>query len=415
MLVNDNTILKFPLRVVLGFLIFTEILYFFGPIQFDVKPSILLPLYLVIVNFALWLGYELGVKYHLPSKYRFSMTTTHIILILGLVLSVFKLKQMWASHGLPISINTLISGIMTPADTYFAESTDPTTQSGGTITLLLSPLLWASLPLGVFKWKRLTPLYKIITVSIILIQVISWLGIGTRKGLFDVIIILVFVCIAACPNFITDKKLFRRFKRLFIFCFLLFVFYFIFSNLSRYGIGLSDIEDFDIQLEIRPFYVNYLPMWLVIVLFSISIYLCQGYYALSLALSLGIKEPTILGSSWFTMVIANKFGLNPMPDTYLADLQQWGIDPSINWHTIYVWLANDVTFIGVPFLIFIIGYLFAKTWVDSVRGQNEAAIPLFALFLIMIFYFYANNQVLSFSFVPFIVWLALYFLSRIRR
>ena len=99
----------------------------------------------------------------------------------------------------------------------------------------------------------------------------------------------------------------------------------------------------------------------------------------------------------------------------MAALEPMGIDPSINWHTIYVWLANDVTFIGVPLIIFLIGYFFSKTWADCVYGNNDAAVSLFALFLIMTFYFYANNQVISFSFMPFVVCFAIYVFSRIKK
>jgi len=114
------------------------------------------------------------------------------------------------------------------------------------------------------------------------------------------------------------------------------------------------------------------------------------------------------------MVIASKFGYNPMPNTYLSLLENYGIDSHVNWHTIYVWLANDFTFIGVPIIIYLIGLMFARTWCDSVKGDNDTAIPLFTLFLVMVFYFFANNQVLSFSFMPFVVWWLLYRLSRIK-
>ena len=240
----------------------------------------------------------------------------------------------------------------------------------------------------------------------------TWLGIGTRKGLFDIIIIIAFVFLARHNDYVDDSKKRKRFFRVVLVSSILFVFYFVFSNLSRYGLTFNEISDFNIDKTIRPFYINYCPMWLLVSLANITGYLCQGYYALSVGLSIGIIPPTFLGMSWFTMVIANKMGLDPMPHTYLSLLERYGIDSHVNWHTIYIWLANDFTFIGVPLVILIIGYAFANTWCECVEGKNAVAIPTFSLFLIMVFYFYANNQVLSFSFIPFVVWCLLYVLSR---
>ena len=207
----------------------------------------------------------------------------------------------------------------------------------------------------------------------------------------------------------------KRFKIGVILVASIFIFYFIFSNLARYNLGLHEMASFNYKFETRPFYTDHCPTWLLVSLYNIDSYLCQGYYALSLGLSIGIISPTIMGMSWFTMVIANKFGYDPMPGTYMTLLEPYGIDSKMNWHTIYLWLANDFTFIGVPFVIFFIGYFFAKTWCDCISKKNDYAIPLFSLFLIMVFYFYANNQVLSFSLIAFVFWFLVYMSSKQNR
>ena len=141
-------------------------------------------------------------------------------------------------------------------------------------------------------------------------------------------------------------------------------------------------------------------------------YLTQGYYALSKGLELGILPISFLGSSWFTISIAKKFSYDPTETTYMYMLQSEGIDMSINWHSIYLWLANDFTFIGVPIIIFLIGYFFAQSWMDAIKGSNILSYPVLALFSTMIFYFFANNQVFSFSFIPFVFWFSAYQISR---
>lgn len=409
-LCDNNRVMYFPLKATLIFLVLTEILVFVGPVEYDLQKPILLIFYLLLVNMAFYWGYKVGVKRFKPSNFRISIETVDLIIVLGLILNVVRLFAMWRSHGLSVSLYNLISALTNPADAYFSEATE--SMKTDYISLLLSPITWACLPLGVYKWNKLSKFSRFLLIVIAFVQIVSWLGIGTRKGLFDLVIITTFIIIASKSNILTDNKLRKRFIIIITLAIVLFVFYFVFSNLSRYDLSLKEINDYNTRLEANNFYVKHCPTWLLVSLINITWYLCQGYYALSVGLSMGILPPTFLGSSWYTMVIAHKLGYDPMPDTYLAALEPIGIDARINWHTIYLWLANDFTFIGVPIIIFIIGYFFAKTWCDCVKGNNDFAIPLFSLFLIMVFYFYANNQVLSFSFYPFVGWFLFYELSR---
>lgn len=413
MIKSDNKILYFPIKIALGFLIFTEILFFVGPIDFMGESYLLLFLYLALLNISLWRGYKMGLRNFKPSRFKMNMLTIKMILFFGLLLSIVQLRSMWGAHGLSLSFNTLVRGILNPSDNYFSEGIT-TIERSGLLYLILTPIMWAALPLGIYKWAKLDSIGKILTICVIIVQIIAWLGIGTRKGLFDIILIVIFISVVSNNRILLEKDLHKRFKRGALFGCVVFIFYFVYSTLSRYGLGLSEIGDFEVSLKLRKFYEEYIPVWLIFPLFSITSYLCQGYYALSLSLSMGILKPAVLGSSWFTMVIARKFGYDPLPDTYMAALEPMGLDPGMNWHSIYVWLANDVTFIGVPILIYLIGYFYSTTWADCIYGKNDTAIPIFALFLIMVFYFYANNQVLSFSFMPFVVWFLIYLITRMK-
>ena len=188
----------------------------------------------------------------------------------------------------------------------------------------------------------------------------------------------------------------------------IFILYFIFSNISRYGgDGFAALEMIN-NTNLKSWYINQLGTPISVALSFIESYLCQGYYALGLGLDHGIILPSIFGSNWFTIAFAKKFGYDPTIYTYTYILQNQGIDMSINWHSLYLWLANDFTFIGVPLIVFFIGYFFAQTWCDCVRNRNVLAYPIMSLFVIMIFYAFANNQVFSFSFIPFVVWFSLY-------
>ena len=403
----------FPLKIALAFLIISELLVWFGPLKYFLLNGKILLFYLIIVNIALYLGYKRGVKSFHPTKLSFSMSTVYLLLLLGFILTVRSCKMMWARHGLPFNFNTLAIAIVNPGDSYHSKAAGELDISS--LTILFAPFQWIAIPLGLFYWRKLPVFYKTIVVLTFGFEIISWLGIGTRKGIFDLIIISFFLIVANNKDILKNGTAYRRLKIWTFIGILLFLFYFVFSNLSRGGRELKELVETMETADFNPFYEKHLPQWLVAALSNITSYLCQGYYALDKALGLGIKPITPGGQSWFTIMLANKVGYDPLPDTYLNALQTYGIDMRINWHTIYVWLANEFTFIGVPFIIYIIGYCFAQTWLDSINHENPLAFPTFALFLIMVYYFYANNQVISFSFMPFVVCVFFYYFFRLIR
>ena len=64
------------------------------------------------------------------------------------------------------------------------------------------------------------------------------------------------------------------------------------------------------------------------------------------------------------------------------------------WATIFPWLASDLSFFGVPFLMFALGFVFARVWMGCLFTDSvlpPAALGLFAVFIAFI---PANNQVL---------------------
>jgi hypothetical protein len=85
------------------------------------------------------------------------------------------------------------------------------------------------------------------------------------------------------------------------------------------------------------------------------------------------------------------------------------------WHSIYPWLASDVTFPGTLLLMFFIGGLFAKIWQDILWCKNPIATSLFGVLLIMLFYVPANNQILGFPASAAAFWVLLIWWVRTRR
>ena len=87
---------------------------------------------------------------------------------------------------------------------------------------------------------------------------------------------------------------------------------------------------------------------------------------------------------------------------------------TVNWHTIYTWLANDVTIYLVPLIMALIGNLFAKFIYDYKYYKNSLSFILCVLTIIGFAYFSANNQIMMYptTAFTFIVYLALWIIKR---
>lgn len=401
---------KYPFRILFIFLVFTEVLFFIGPNKYYISNNWGLAIYLIIVNLALYFGYSLGVKKFVPSEHKINDTTIHVFLIIGFVSIIRTTINTWANHGLSFSIDTIVNGILNPGEAYSAKGD---VYYGSFIDMtLLYPFKFTIIPLGLYFWKRLPKLYKGIVIIGVFLQIVQGLGVGVRKQVLDVLLIFFFSYIAIKPNIIENPQK-RRWIRLASIGFIIvFLIYFTFSIASRYGYGWNEMLSLSGTAP-RGVYIKYLPPWLVYALQVITSYLCQGYYALAEGLEMGIKEIAMFGDSWVSIYYSKKFfGYDPTPMTYMASLEAIGIDMRVNWHTMYLWLANQYTFIGVPIVIFIIGYFFAQVWNDAVYGKNGYSMIMISFFIVMVFYMFANNQVFSDSAISFWLWFIVYQMSR---
>lgn len=410
---SNKKILFFPIKLFICFLIFTEILLFIGPIDFEITNPILLILYFMILNGALYYGYKIGIvnyNYSAPVSKRDYSKTLNFILIFSLLFTFVRIMDSTTGQfTTPVAFFLkVIDGVISPISGYATKAETPV----GAITyiiMIFSAITYMAIPLGIFNWNKLKLKYKVILGYIICIEMGTWLSSGTRKGILDVLLIIIILTIARNPKFISEASKYKK-NYVMIFGFvIMFLFYFIYSNLSRYSADSLEVYGDLLSTNIKPFYIDNFSLSFYLPLYAIESYLCQGYYALDKALSLNeFCFSYGLGNSWFQINVAEKFGYNPIPDTYLYALeQQNGISHSGNWHSIYVWLANDFTFFGVPFVVYYIGKYFAKSWIETVLNRDFFAPVVFSLFSVMVFYFFANNQVLSFSFIPFVT--ALFF------
>jgi hypothetical protein len=135
--------------------------------------------------------------------------------------------------------------------------------------------------------------------------------------------------------------------------------------------------------SLRPTYLNVL--W----------YFCGGYYHASFALDLDFRPTLFVGSNPALIGLAAIFGIDIWNDSYMHRLQvARGIDELGVWHSAYAWYANDVSFVGVPLVVFGIAYLFGFSWARSAQGDFLSRI-VFVILGNMLLFLFANNTYLS--------------------
>lgn len=402
----------FPRKLFFSFLVITLLMFALSP--WDWPPNNQLAFYLLNILYILsfFIGYKFGViRFKLKRKvksFRFSKIFT-----ISLILNVLFLYQKFLfKTKLPsLSINQLLTKItigfsepsLVYAEKHLTENSDFATLSNPIVLLyfLLLPLLYLSIPLGIFYWERTKRWQKVLLIIIIIGDILSYIAIGTNKGIFDYIITIPILVLAKRHHTLLNKRISKK-KLVYIAIFgILFISgtqYFVKGNKGRKK------DDFRYDTSINQYINNnavvlkILPEFFQDPYIALDSYLTQGYYAMSLALNLDYKPTYGLGHSSFLTSISDKFfEKNYIKNrTYQERIEDaYGYSANGKWHSIYTWIANDMTFIGVIFFVFFVGFYLAQIWLDSIINYNPYAIILLPLFCIMIFYFSANNQVLG--------------------
>ncbi len=127
-------------------------------------------------------------------------------------------------------------------------------------------------------------------------------------------------------------------------------------------------------------------------------YLTQGYYGLSLSLKVNSNSFTGFQSIFRGLStvlspifgIENKFSLSLLYRTEM----EYGWPALQKWSTIFPWLASDISFLPIPFIFFVIGYLFRVVWKNCLfENYNVSSLMVLGILSILIFMIPANNQI----------------------
>ena len=401
-MIQEKSNLYLPLKIALIYFVITLVLYFFGPIDFERTNNVFLLLTLITYQCAFSVGYWFYCKIintenisylDIPDEWRFASVKLFICIILTMSsLYAYTNVNFFNFNNL---LGSLTLAIVNPLESY-QNSFDNKISAGRLDVLfvtLLYPLFYYFLCRGIYEFKRLTPLAKFLLILALVIEAFRWIIQGRNKGVFDLLILIgstVFVIIYQVTNQKTKKSKFKKITTYIFLMSLLIAALMYFSNAiesrKQYFADYSKYENTPLMIvlpkQLYPFTVN------------ITDYLVQGYRAFSMVPNVEFDSLWGVGHSSFLMNnFSGLFDENLFLKTYQAKLEIYGIHPYVNWHTAYIWFANDVHWFGVIFVMFLLGVFFAKCWIQCFIFRNPSYLPLLGFMFITVFYFPSNAQV----------------------
>ncbi len=411
-----------PIILVQLFMWLTLLMYAYGPWQWPMRDPVRFYAFLFACHIAILVGY-VGAAHRAPSPLLGNPSVERVIRTsLWVTLAILPVTcYARTGHWIP----DIVGGLRDPGRAYseaIAFQDSGAANFGGYVRIVAGPWLVALMPLAAFSWGHLSWPTRVLTLFVMLVVVLMSLATGKRGEIADMMLIVPFLLAASHWAGIT------RFSRRTIVtgigfltvAFVALTGFFVYSHVSRVGedratrganAATYQLPDFNSPL-LRVIPEGAQPGFL-----AVANYATTGYYGLSLAMDREVKPMWGMGHSMF--LTRNVVKLANLPDfekrslpVQISDYD--GFTYPVLWCTAYPYIANDVGWLGTILVMFVLGRLFALTWIDTLGGENYISIVLFSLLALIIFYLPASVRVLQDGdgVIAFDFWLVLWLFYR---
>lgn len=385
------------------YLIFTLLLYYFGPIKYPILYFGKTLFLLISYNLAFIIGFIFSIKLvKINPIFKTSSIRVHEkLIIIGAFISIFISIQYLIyfsnSSNIIVIFKQVLGGILNPSIGY--NKNIDLIKEGSIFTkleTLLSPMVHIAIAYGAYYFKRLKYPVKIQYFILILLNLSTYLIKGTNFGIVYVLLTIIVI-------FIFNRKS-KPLNFIIIIFFVFTLTYFLFSISSRMKLSIIPNTVFTIPVDKNNILFKIFENSISIPLLIGSTYLSQGYYGFSLVHQFEFLPTFGAGSGRF---LIDKFSallnMNIWERTYQSRMSEiW--NSRVNWHTIYLWFSNDVGIYGVILIMLILGILFGLVLKSTLEKSNPFSLSLLSLYFLMILFFPANNIVFDnpIMFMPFV-------------
>ncbi len=433
--------LQLPIWVLLGYLLMTLLLYAIGPFKWYTPRPVAFWLLQAAYLAALFLGWQVGLGKTRTTK-EWNIQWDNVILkwlpgllVVGILIEVINLfrKFGYDTPDFVRLIKDIIWGLKNPGAAYgYYQNTvlkmSASELFGGRVMTVINYVWYFAsyvvLLLSTYYFKRLNILGKCLLVLEYGLILVSYLAIGTNIGVFRLILaILTFAVLWFIRNVIRmDKKRRRKVITILLVAILVaaigMLFVFDMMMKSRGGILQWDSDEYNVGgfgLNRDSVIFKILPESLYMTAISASSYLTQGYQGMSIALILDWKPTFGVGHNMWLIGLLDPSGQGITTDTYQYRMEYWcNWKMGVQWHTMYTWWANDLSFIGTILIMFVFGILFAMAYKDCLESKNPFAALMVFFFALQAFFIPCNNQLFQSAVIVigFYVTMVLWLVSR---
>lgn len=401
--------LYMPIRYVMPYLFLTYLIFCISDLSASVENIWLLTGFVSMAYISLFVGYVFGVEYasqrlvwitEIESK---RLRNVNFLLIVGCVyLVVWGINQL-VNFGAE-DVSSVIRSLNDPGAAYAAkfdiytdfESTQKVSRIGQ-VLVLLGVVFVMVMPAMSAYWRHLSSKLKMFCIFSVVIYAVSFLYIGTQKGLGDLFLLLFSGWIVVRVRHADMNVSGRKIKN-----YLLLIFLIIVGLVSLSFIQSSRAIQFGLTSTMMV--NNISDNWLANIFgesFALGFYSIIGYPAhgyLGLSHNLSIDFIFSYGAGLFQAFESYRFqylgGENNLLLTYPYRTElTTGWPAGMYWSTAFPWIASDLTFIGVFPLMFLVGMLFARIWINCLRKMDVVSLAILGQIFVFVAFLPANNQV----------------------
>lgn len=400
-----------PLNIFLGYSVFVLFALVVGPINYYRIDLPGLALFLVPLVMLFFVGFVLGARGPLYTSLDDNfmahrgeaLAQIHKLFRVMLAISTVSALGQWAMFATgerSLSLTEIGTNYVTGYDGY--ERGAASVDGAYVFNIFDQALTVVVLLVSIYYYRLLSRGQRaavwFVISSYLIINVI---GSGKQKYLGDII---VFVAYGSALNFAARRARIGGLVGILVSLGLLMAsMAFVEILAQRYvaaGVGLDNIHE-----KLHPLMswnddaplIEWLPEDYAISFGMFLAYFTNGLYGLSLSLQLPFDWSYFVGNSYsLGRIVEILLGAPGAVLTHtlpyrVGELYGWD---ATKWHTLFSWMASDLSFPGVLLVTPFFGFIYAKTWVQAVKGHNPFAGPLFIFLSLGVVFSYSNNQLL---------------------
>lgn len=416
-----------PLTIFIIYWTFTLLLYAFGPYNWVTYRPILFWALNITYLFAFIAGWALSSKAVTSRRGaewtkeddRSLLRRLGPLLYINLFYEVINLFRtfLFANFNVSGLIQRIIYGITNMGDSYnsFQDNVNITSAGvvGGSLITLFNYIwdIWgfSTLIFGALYFKKLKIHQKCLAAACIFLEIIAYLARGTNIGVFRIVLIILvlyYINYMKSNRDRTKKKRGRKAKLIIIGLAAVVVVVQLFDKImkSRGGIDYWQLGFYNIggiHINHDSVFFKILPSGFHQLLVSLSGYLSQGYYGMSLTLRVPWQPMWGVGYSMALQNVLGNFFPTIADASYQTRIEKFGWDSYTQWHSMYSWFANDVSYFGVIIIMFFFGYFFHRALRDSLELNNPYAKVMLCFLFLMAVFLPCNNQIAQTTYVLF--------------